>query len=127
MFIELIGKDDTLKNVHDEIIERKKAFKELKQKLFPRVRQDPIVAAMIANGTKSSDPEFRKVFKQTSARIIKEDGELQKVVAKARFGFDPVWSKLSEEQRVKLLNLLNDNENAVILPWRSSRYLKLTV
>ena len=60
-----------------------------------------------------------------SVRIIKADPELQKIVAKARFGFDPLFSQLSEDQRVKLLNLLNDNEKTIGVRWISTEYLKL--
>lgn len=126
-FIKLVFNDPVLRNVYVELQERKDAFKEIKRALFPRVRNDPSVAPYIANRTRSSDPEFRKVWKLASARIMKSDPDLQKIVAKARFGFDPTWTKLSEDQRVKLLNLINDNEKSATLRWRSVAYLKLVV
>lgn len=67
----------------------------VRKKLISKVKADPAVAPFIANGTKRSDPEYRKAFKEASARYIKADPELQKIVAKSRFGFDSVFSKLT--------------------------------
>ena len=78
------------------MLERRAAFKELRQKLFLKVRKDPSLAPFLTKEANSSNAAYRKAFKEASSNIIKKDADIQKVVAKARFGFDPVWSLLSQ-------------------------------
>lgn len=63
--------------------------------MIPKVKADPSIVPYILNNTSMSDPEYRRMFKIVSAKIIIGDPKLQRIVTKSRFGFDPVFSKLS--------------------------------